>query len=90
MTEIKIEQKLSKEAIQELQHQRKTGVVHVLSKLPDDGKVSKELIAGKVNLILSLHSKLVVHADILNSFSYGKKDKFRVSKLSDGFAVHPV
>ena len=90
MTEIKIEQKLSKQATQELQTQQRSGVVHVLKQLPMDGKVSAELIVGKVKRIMFLHSKLVVHADVLNGLHYTKADKFKVVKLSDGFAVHLV
>ena len=90
MTEIKIEQKLSKAAQQELQAQQKNGVVHILKELPADGKVSSELIIGKAKLILCLHSKLVIKADILNNANVVKSDKFKMAKLSDGFAIHLV
>lgn len=90
MTEIKIEQKLSKQAIQELQSQQKNGVIHILKQAPADGKVSSELIVGKARRIICLHSKLVVYADILNNANVAKTDKFKVAKLSDGFAIHLV
>lgn len=90
MSEIKIEQKLSKQQSADMQAQYKNGVVYILSKRPEDNKCVADLIAGKAKRIMFLHSKLVVHADVLNNADIDLKGKFKVSKLDDGFAIHPL
>ncbi|EBV8434125.1 hypothetical protein NFI00_000221 [Salmonella enterica] len=90
MSEIKIEQKLSKQQSVDMQAQYKNGVVYILSKLPEDNKCGADLIVGKAKRIMFLHSKLVVHAELLNNAGIDPKGKFKVSKLVDGFAIHPL
>lgn len=87
MAEIKIDQKLSKQQLIDMQAQYKNGVVHILSELPVEGKVMSDVIVAKADCILFLHSKLVVRAKLPDTL---KGRKLRVGKLSDGFAIYPL